>query len=142
MHERSVWLNALSDLLEVVPLPRLNYELATMSSSALRMKAVTLSQFEKTWALESIRPTKIEAYRLSADISGVEILPGGNWIVKLSTEGTLEINHMAKIQDPGYSWPRESQPNWRFIGTLYMRRAFSPCGKHWVVVMDRYIKEE
>jgi hypothetical protein len=142
MSERSVWLDALRDVLEVIPLPRLRHVLPCLSSSELRTKAAMISRLDDLWSRGASHPAHIESYRPSSGIIAIEIMPGGDWVLNLFQDGSLHLHHRRNMAEHSVSVPLPTRSGWRFEGSAYMRRSFSSCGQHWVAVKDYYVTSE
>jgi len=142
MSERSVWLYVLRDILEVIPLPRLRHALPSMLSSELRGKAAMITRLDALWGRDTIHPANIESYRLDLGVMAIEVIPGGDWVLKLFEDGSLHLHHRRDFAGPLATASRPNRPNWDFEGSAYMRRSFSSCGENWVVVKDHYVTPE
>ena len=142
MNQRSIWLDALRDVLEVIPLPRLYHVLPDLSSSELRDTAAMISQLDNLWGRDTIHPAHIESDRPRPGIIAVEIMPGGDWVLKLFRDGSLHLHHRQDMAEHSVTVSLPSRPTWCFEGSAYMRRSFSSCGENWVAVKDHYVTPE
>lgn len=142
LDERSVWLAAVRDIAGVIPLPSLSHALPVMSSSELRRKAISMTQLDELWNHDKLVPANVECYRLGSDVVGVDMVPGGEGVLKLFEDGALHLYRRSNLVDPLIIVARPHRPSWNFSGTAYMRRSFLPSGGNWVAIMDHYTSIE
>lgn len=142
MDERSVWNTALHDITEVIPLRGLRYTMPSMSSGELKNKAITMARLERLWSCQVAIPKKIERHLLDPDICRVEFILGGNWILTLRKDGTLQLHQNRNLAEPRVTVHRIEDPSRNYFpDNADMRRSISSRGENWAVVLDHYLSE-
>lgn len=144
LEDRSIWRAVVHDITQVIPLPRLSVRsLLSMSSSELRHKATRSTRINDLWDQNTITPSKIEYYAVADDILGVEVIPGGDWLLKLCRDGTLHLHPRDDLVNPVATIARPSRDEWVYAHSAYMRRSYFPNnGGDWVAVVDHYTSVE
>jgi hypothetical protein len=97
MGERVIWNQALSDILEVVNLPLLQHTMHLMSALELRQKAILVAHIDRLFDHQIIKPANVQLYRMANDVSQAAIAPGGDGIVLMQDDGTLNVHKMGNL---------------------------------------------
>ena len=96
--EPSIWSLALRDILLVMPSRRTRHLLPVMSSSQLRRKAVLAVQHENFWNAGVIRLVEAPRhYPLVALVLQVQIIPGGDLILILCSDGNMHLHRWRDV---------------------------------------------
>lgn len=141
--ERSVWLAVLCDILQVIPLRRVLYALPTMSASELKQKAVLITRLDSLWSLETVRPVRISNHPLGAGICRALIWPGGDFILILVEDGTLQLYRYQDMTVPLVTVPRPDRGSCRHYPNFSdMRGTCNTRGETWFIVVDCYVTPE
>lgn len=139
MDQRSIWLAALRDLIDVIMLPRVHHALYTMSTRQLRIHATRMVKIENIWNPAAPLPLTLTRHAAQLDIRRVEILFGGTHIVTLSNGGILQLYPFQKPTNACATVARLHDSSRFYLNHhLDMRRAFSTGGTHWIMVVDCY----
>jgi hypothetical protein len=86
MSGESVWQDALRDILEVRPIPRLQYALKSMSSLELRNACVRLAAQETYYKSSGDRPLQILSEFEPSYFSRPHAVPGGDYFITRSAD--------------------------------------------------------
>jgi hypothetical protein len=82
---QAVWKAALRDILEVKPIPRLRFALATMSSEELKTACVRLATQERLFTADSPRPLQ-NLFESDVSLHSIPVpVPGGDHFVIISS---------------------------------------------------------
>lgn len=137
--EHSVWVAALRDILEVIPLSQVRCVLHRMSTDELMQKSILLYRLDHIWSRETVYPVSTTRHQLDVETSRVEVLPGGNIILTLTKKGAIQLHRtqdklelVDEVLPPVLSYTAESE----------LRRASTSNGEHWIVMVDYYISDE
>lgn len=131
--------------MQVIPLPRLPVRsLLPMSSRELRFKAARVIRINDLWNQSTpIIPSKIQTHLVTDEVIGVEVLPGGECVLKLFGDGTLHLHRRDDLVMPVTVITRPPRDDWTFSRSAYMRRSYFPNnGGDWVAVVDHYSNYE
>jgi len=139
--ERSVWLTVLRDILQVIPLRRVLEALPTMSASELKEKAVLITRLDSLWSLESVRPVRISSHSFGAGIRKALVWPGGDFILILIEDGTLQLYRYQEMTVPLVTVMHPDRGSCRHLFSD-MRRSCNTRGETWAVIVERYITPE
>lgn len=91
MEDRMIWTLALSDILDVVRLPRVERTLHQMPITMLKEKALRLTQVHGVFSRHAIDPVHMKLYSLGNEISQAVLAPGGDWVALMSEDGSISI---------------------------------------------------
>ena len=102
MDERSVWSNALRDIMEIIPLPRLLHALPETSTREIRKQAILMARRDALWGHQPgpIQPAKVQQYQFNYHLSSVAILSGGAHLVLMRSDGTLYLHRTGDLSGP------------------------------------------
>lgn len=108
MIERSIWHDALQDILRIIPVPRIQRSLLTMTAAECKYEAVRLVRKDATWRRGDVDPTDMRRFNyISIDVRRVLFVPGGDWVVTLLSDGTLRLHRWPDLGGPAvYSTER------------------------------------
>lgn len=143
MAERSVWMAVLQDITEAIPIQGLLHALPTMSSNELEHKAVMMARLDELWNHSSVIPAKIERYPVGSDVSTTILLFGGNFLLTLLMDGTLQLYHTQNVTELLETASPPYRPSNRGYFRSYtdIRRSYSSCGEIWALVGEYYVTE-
>lgn len=135
-NEKSVWLSALHDILDVIPSPHILHLLLRMSTSQLKQRVARMVQMEEARRTRTF--TAVEGHihyihRDGIDVVDVKVLPGGQWIVAVFENGEVHLrawDGVANISGPLAEAPLSIYRHYHFDMCL----AFTTSGIHWVAV--------
>jgi hypothetical protein len=140
MGERIIWMAVLQDITEVIPLRGAIPALPAMSSNELQRKAVTMARLDELWRCGTVYPMKIDRHPIGSDVLFAEVICGGDFILTLIRDGTLQLYHTQDVTKLLVAVP----PPYRlrnchyFVKPPEMRVACSSCGRIWVLVAEYY----
>lgn len=104
MEDRSIWQYALSDILSVVPIPRLKHRLHLMSSRELRIQTLKMFRLHWSWLKGPVEAKRVRTCtvgeRGSREAERVQFIPGGDWILVMLSDGTLLLCHIEALDKP------------------------------------------
>jgi hypothetical protein len=137
--DRSVWMAVLRDIMEVMPLRRVLHALPNMSASELKQKAVHMTRLDSRWNREIVHPVKIDSHPLGSGVCKVHVWPGGDFILTLHSDGTLQLYRNQDLAVPLVTVPRPDCASRKYFpNRTNMRRTYNTHGEYWVVVVDYY----
>ncbi|KIM86421.1 hypothetical protein PILCRDRAFT_4916 [Piloderma croceum F 1598] len=114
-----------------------------MSASELRQKAVLITRLDSLWSLETVRPVTISTHSLGVGICRALILPGGEFILILIEDGTLQLYRYQDMSIPLVTVPHPDRGSCRrFPDFSDMRRTCNTRGETWAVIVDCYVTPE
>jgi len=136
-------MTVLLDILEVIPIPRLVHALPGMPASELKRRAELMVRLEGLWNREVIIPKRVSCHKIDLEVDRIEILPGGDWVLKLLNDGTLYLHHRQDMERPSVTVHRLTRKSCTYLPeSTDMRRSFFTCGDTWVVVLEQYATSE
>jgi hypothetical protein len=140
MRERSIWMAVLQDITEVIPIRGVLHVFPTMLSSELEHKAMMMARIDELWSRGTVHPAKIDRYPVDSDVSTIVLLFGGDFILTLVKDGTLQLCHTQDVTKLLVTVPPPYRPSNRHYFPNYtdVRRSRSSCGEIWVLVGDYY----
>jgi len=140
VEERSVWSAAVRDIVGVVPLRRVRHELPSMTSEQLKRKAMQIARLDNLWSHESIHPVKVERHPLDAGVRRAEVVLGGDFILTLFKDGTLQLHRARDMSQLLMTVHRPNPPSRHYFPDFTdMRRSSSSSnGENWGVIVDYY----
>ncbi|EPQ57507.1 hypothetical protein GLOTRDRAFT_92521 [Gloeophyllum trabeum ATCC 11539] len=99
----TVWQKALSSTLGI---PRSSVETILLGSSPgeVRQRAMRVLLVNEQWHRPQRYPRRIRTYRW-LNLRDVQILPGGDWLVCLSTDGTLQLRRADRALSTEFTIP-------------------------------------
>ena len=115
-------------------------DFADDQSSELERKAVMIARLDELWSRETVPPAKMDRYPVGSDVSTIMLLFGGNFILTLIKDGTLQLYHIQDVTKPLVMVTPPYRPSNReyFPNYTDIRRTCSSCGEIWVLVGDYY----
>src|ERR1700737_3092401 len=119
MGERSIWMAVLKDITEVIPLHGSIPALPAMSSSELRLKAMTMARLDELWRRDTVYPVKTDRQLVDSDVILTEVIRGGDFILTLTRDGTLRLYHTQNVTKPLLAVP----PPYRLGNCTYFVRS-------------------
>ena len=136
MGERSIWMAVLQDITEIIPLRGVLHRLPVMSSRELEHKVVTMARLDELWSRGTVHPAKIDCHPVDSSVSKVEVLHGGNFILILIVDGTLQLYNTQDVTKLLVKVPPPERPRnfYYFVKHTDIRRSYSLCGKTWILV--------
>lgn len=140
VEERSVWSAAVRDIMGVVPLRRVRHELPSMTGEQLKHKAMQIARLDNLWSRESIRPVKVERHLLDSGVRRAEVVLGGDFILTLFKDGTLQLHRARDMSQLLMTVYRINPPSRHYFSDFTdMRRSSSSSnGENWGVIVDYY----
>lgn len=140
MDDPSIWIAALSDILDVMPQHRTIRNLSTMSPSELRRKAVQISKLDKLWRGRIVPPIPVTRHPLPIDALRINILPGGNMMLILTGLGDLQLYQLEESSlKLIHAIPRGGGEHTYSAASGQLLRPASPPGPIWVVAVGSLI---
>jgi hypothetical protein len=104
---------------------------------------VLITRLDSLWNLEAVHPMKIASHSLSSDVWRVLIWPGGDFILKLLKDGTLQLYQNHNMTDPLVMVTRPDRISCNYYPSYTdVRLACNTRGETWAVVVDYYITSE
>ena len=100
MQDRSVWSLVLNDILEVMPLRTVREAMGSMSSRDLKNTAVRVTRLDKLFDNDVIHPVKVERIACSKDAAKMHLTFGGQWVVIMHEDGSLNIHQTRDFASP------------------------------------------
>jgi len=100
MDEWSVWALALGDILEVIPLRAVRAAIPSMSSRALKAAAVRATLIDNLFNKDVIHPVHVKRVRCDSSVVRQEIVPGGQWILIMHEDGSINLHKMSSLTSP------------------------------------------
>jgi len=97
MDERSVWILALGDILDVIQSATTLHSMESMSSSQLRKKALRMAAVDSIFDSNDsdfIEPTKVQTYTLAHSMMKVAVASGGEWIMIVHEGDMMHLHRM------------------------------------------------
>lgn len=105
MNERSIWYSALADILAIIHIPGMLSRLPTMSTEALRERAIRMWRVDQCWYQGPLRPTIIQRYRCDTNVTRVHFMPGGDWVIMTLVNGSIHLCAANDISTPQFVIP-------------------------------------
>jgi hypothetical protein len=107
MQERSIWSTVLGDILDVVALRTVRDAMPSMSSQDLRNTAVRAMRIDQLFNNNDvIRPVKVKHIPCSQDAAKIQLTFGGQWILIMYDNGSLNLYHTRDFESPLVSLAR------------------------------------
>lgn len=115
-----------------------------MSASELRQKALLITRLDSLWSLEAVHPVRISTHSIGAGMCRALIWPGGDFILILLENGTLELYRYRDMTIPLVTVipPPDRISCRHFPNFSDMRGTCNTRGETWAVVVDCYVTPE
>ncbi|TFK54262.1 hypothetical protein OE88DRAFT_1732938 [Heliocybe sulcata] len=94
LHERGPWYDALCNVL-ALPRSAVTTVLKGASVEEVRHRAMKAQYVNENWARTRVHPRHVRTYRWRG-LRDIQILPGGEWLVCVSMDGTLEMRKVER----------------------------------------------
>ena len=142
MEDRSVWRLVLSDILDVIPLRTVSQAVISMSSRELKDIAVRATRIDTLFEKDIVYPVKLESISCSKIAATIQITPGGQWIVIMHKDGSLNLHQTRDFGVPLVRIPRpECSPShsWDELAQANMDVRVTSLGEPLVIISDTLI---
>jgi hypothetical protein len=97
MEDSAIWRLALYDIVEVVPLRIVRDIIPTMSLRDIRRTVIRAVRMDFLLDNQSIQPARVRSVTLGADVVGLEIGHGGQWILIMHEDGSIHLHHIRNM---------------------------------------------